>query len=62
MDFGAQSQGNFSRNDSQQYRDSSSNGRQEFLYDERPVSSNLKSINPAWARRPGGSGGLVLIA
>jgi flagellar hook-length control protein FliK len=62
MDFGAQSQGNFSRNDSQQYRDSSSNGRQEFLYDERPVSSNLKSINPAWARRPGGSGGLDLIA
>jgi flagellar hook-length control protein FliK len=62
MDFGTQSQGNFSRNDSQQYRDSSSNGRQEFLYDERPVSSNLKSINPAWARRPGGSGGLDLIA
>ncbi len=62
MDFGPQSQGNFGRNDSQQYRDSSSNSRQEFLYDERPVSSNLKSINPSWTRRSGGSGGLDLIA
>lgn len=62
MDFGPQSQGNFGRNDSQHSQDSSSNGRQEFHYDERPVSSNLKSINPSWARRSGGAGGLDLIA
>jgi len=61
MEFN-QGQSGFGRNDSQGQSESWQRGRQEFLYDEPAVSSNLKSINAARSRQSLGAGGLDLIA
>jgi flagellar hook-length control protein FliK len=61
MDFN-QGQNQFGRGDSQSWNDSGRGTRQEFLYDEVPVSATLKSMSAARAGRTSGAGNLDLIA
>jgi len=62
MDLGQQGRG-FQQGSSGQETASFGGGRQEFLYDENPVSGNLKTINvAARSGRASGPGSLDLIA
>jgi flagellar hook-length control protein FliK len=61
MDFN-QGQTPFGRGDSQGWNDSGRGTRQEFLYDEVPVSATLKSMGAARSARTSGAGNLDLIA
>jgi flagellar hook-length control protein FliK len=61
MDFN-QGQNSFGRGDSHGWNDSGRGTRQEFLYDEVPVSATLKSMSSARGGRSSGAGSLDLIA
>ena len=61
MDFN-QNQNLFGKGDSQEWGESGREPRQEFLYDEAPVSATLKTLSGSRTGRILGTGNLDLIA